>query len=80
MAYEMKEGDISIFVNDKEGNDARPDYTGKALVDGTEMRVALWKRESSGGTAYLSGRVEEKGAFNGSSKSARNTVSNEVPF
>ena len=80
MAYEMKEGDISIFVNDKEGNDARPDYTGKALIDGTEMRVAMWKTQSAGGNTFLSGKVEEKGAYNGSAKSARNTVSNEVPF
>ena len=47
MAYEMKEGDISVFPNDKEGNENRPDLTGKVLLKGEEMRVALWEKESS---------------------------------
>lgn len=31
-----------LFPNDKQGNDARPDYTGKINVDGVEKRLAAW--------------------------------------
>ena len=56
MSYEEKDGDISIFKNEKkEGK--QPDYTGKALVDGTKMRVSLWVREGAKGK-FFSGRIE----------------------
>ena len=78
MAYEMREGDISVFPNDKEGNENRPDLTGKVLLNGQEMRVALWEKESSTtGNKFLSGKIEEK--FNGSVKDIRPSTS-EVPF
>ena len=78
MAYELREGDISVFPNDKEGNENRPDLTGKVLLNGQEMRVALWEKESSTtGNKFLSGKIEEK--FNGSGKDIRPSTS-EVPF
>ena len=74
----MREGDISVFQNDKEGNENRPDLTGKVLLNGQEMRVALWEKESSTtGNKFLSGKIEEK--FNGSGKDIRPSTS-EVPF
>ena len=78
MAYEMKQGEISVFPNDKEGNENLPDLTGKVLLKGEEMRVALWEKESSTtGNKFLSGKIEEK--FNGSGKDIRPSTS-EVPF
>ena len=45
---------------DKQGNDARPDYTGNVtLPDGKEMRMAAWVRESKSGLKFLSGRLSE---------------------
>lgn len=38
-----------LFPNDKQGNDARPDYTGKINVDGVEKRLAAWVTESKSG-------------------------------
>lgn len=31
-----------LFPNDKQGNESRPDYTGKINVEGTEKRLAAW--------------------------------------
>jgi hypothetical protein len=31
-----------LFPNDKEGNENRPDYTGKINVDGVDKRIAAW--------------------------------------
>jgi hypothetical protein len=38
-----------LFPNDKDGNDSRPDYTGKINIDGTEKRLAAWVTESTTG-------------------------------
>jgi len=60
MAYEKKDGDISIFANDKQGNDKRPDFKGSALIDGKEYDVALWTRQSQSGRKYISGSIKLK--------------------
>lgn len=59
MAYEIKDNTFSAFANDKGGNDKRPDWTGKAKIDGKEMRVSIWKRTSASGVEYLSGSISE---------------------
>lgn len=58
MAYERKDGDITLFANDKGGNDKRPDYKGTALIGGVEFEVALWNRVSQKGTSFLSGSIK----------------------
>ena len=75
--YQEKDGDVSLFVNDTEGNEHRPDITGYALINGTKMRVSLWAKES--GKLRFSGRMEPP--MNGSGKSnASKSSSTEVPF
>lgn len=59
MAYELKNNTFSLFENDKKGNDKAPDFRGKGMVDGKEMRIAVWKRKSASGIEYLSGSIEE---------------------
>ena len=59
MAYELKNNTFSLFENDKKGNDKSPDWRGKALIGGKEMRIAVWKRKSASGIEYLSGSIEE---------------------
>ena len=55
MAYQLKDGQGSLFRNDKAGNDRRPDYAGKLMVDGKLLRLVAWVREpQSGGEKYLS--------------------------
>lgn len=59
MAYEMKEKTFSLFPNDKKGNDKAPTWKGKGLIDGKEVRIAVWQRTSASGIEYLSGTIEE---------------------
>lgn len=55
MAYEQKEGDIAIFkVKDHEGN--RPEWTGRALIDGKERDVSLWIKSDT----MLAGQIKDK--------------------
>ena len=45
---------------DKQGNDARPDYTGNITLEGgKEMRMAAWIKTSQSGLKFLSGRISE---------------------
>lgn len=84
MAYEMKEKTFSLFENDKKGNDKSPDWRGKGLIDGKEVRIAIWKRKSASGIEYLSGTIEEP--FKPAEQSAEpeqqieEAVADEIPF
>lgn len=59
MAYEMKEGEITLFINDKT-SDNQPDMKGKAMVKGEILDVAVWRRESANGTIRHSGTIKVK--------------------
>ncbi len=60
MAYEAKEGDVSIFKNSKKTEDKHPDYTGKALIKGETMYLSLWLKQREGGEVFFSGRIEPR--------------------
>ena len=79
MAYELEEGNISVFVNDKGDNPKRPDYTGKCMVDGQELQISLWKSTSKNGLDYLSGKINPP--YNGGSGTATSSASvDDVPW
>jgi len=79
VAYEMEEGQVSLFVNDKGGNDKRPDFRGEGLFKGEKVVISLWKRTSKKGTNYLSGQIQEP--YNGSGSRKGGSVSaDDVPF
>jgi len=59
MAYEKKDGDISLFEN-KKTNDRQPDWKGDLLLNGVTYEVALWSRKDGtilSGTAKVNERV-----------------------
>jgi hypothetical protein len=58
MAYEQKDGDISIFKNNKKATEKQPDYTGTALINGQKMQVALWIKEGQKGK-FFAGKIQE---------------------
>ena len=58
MAYEMKDGDFSLFRNDKEGNEKRPDMRGKACIGGVIYKLSGWTRKTKDGEKYLAGKIE----------------------
>ncbi len=48
-----------LFKADKQGNENRPDYTGKINIEGRELRLAAWVKTSKSGKKFFSGRVSE---------------------
>ena len=51
---ETKQNSGAIFKNDKKTNEKQPDYKGKVNVNGKDMEIALWLKESSKGLMYFS--------------------------
>jgi uncharacterized protein (DUF736 family) len=55
---EKKNNSGALFINEQK-NDKQPNYRGTALINGKEMKIAGWKRESKSGITYLSLLFEE---------------------
>ena len=81
MAYELKDGDGSLFFNSSKTKENHPDYTGRVQLDGRLYRIAGWKRSTKAGAGYLSLRITlqlqpsgeidfEKGAASEAAKAA----------
>lgn len=79
VAYEMREGKLSIFRNNKEGNEKRPDLTGKGIYKGEEVHISLWETVSKNGTKYMSGDIQPPYNGGGSRKAAPRRA-DDVPF
>ena len=53
-----------LFKNDKQGNENRPDYTGRIQIDGKEWRLAAWIKDGNKGK-FMSINVSEFQDSNG---------------
>ena len=80
MAYEIEEGQVSVFVNDKGDNPKRPDYTGKGLFAGKEFQISLWKSTSKNGLDYLSGKISEPYNGGGGDYAQSSASVDDVPW
>jgi len=56
---ETKNNSGAIFKNDKKTSDKAPDYKGKVNVNGKEMEVSMWIKESQKGVKYFSASFQE---------------------
>lgn len=60
MAYEMKEGDISIFQNKKKTEEKHPSIKGSCLINGTECEISLWTKTDKNGSKFWQGKIKTK--------------------
>jgi hypothetical protein len=75
----------SLFKNDKEGNEARPDYKGMSNIEGVEYNVSVWLKTSKGGMKYMAMVYEKKKPGGGtagqvSRKKAEPVAEDDIPF
>lgn len=49
MSYEQKPNTGSLFKNDKQGNEKRPDYTGSVNIDGRSYWLDAWLKDGTKG-------------------------------
>ena len=52
--YETKPNSGSLFKNEKKESDNHPDYTGSALIDGTDYWMNAWLKSSESGRKWMS--------------------------
>ena len=57
--YQKRDGDVSLFAN-KNATPNSPYWKGKALINGEEYTISLWKRTGQSSGEYLNGRIERK--------------------
>lgn len=54
MGYELKDGQGSIFKTKEKHSENSPDYKGKVKVNGEELSISLWVKESKSKEKYFS--------------------------
>ena len=58
--FERKDLTGALFINSrKEPGSRQPDYSGNALIEGVEYRIAGWKQKAKSGVVYLSLKFSE---------------------
>jgi hypothetical protein len=48
MAFETREGQGALFVNDRKEGEQQPDYRGNVRIGGVLYRLSGWRRDSNG--------------------------------
>jgi uncharacterized protein (DUF736 family) len=73
---ETKLNSGAIFKNAKKTNEKQPDYQGTVNVNGKEMQISMWLKESQKGTKYFSVAFQEPFKKDAENK----TYSNETKY
>jgi uncharacterized protein (DUF736 family) len=57
--FEMKDDSMNLWKNAyKNEGDKKPDYTGKAKVNGVQLDASMWINTNKEGKRYLSGKFQ----------------------
>lgn len=59
MESKNKNNSGAIFKNNNKTKDTQPDYKGTVNVNGKDMEISLWFKESQKGTKYFSASFQE---------------------
>ena len=70
-----------LFKNERKEKESQPDYTGRVNMNGKEMRLAAWIKESQKGK-FFSMKLSELQDSNQNSNQNNNQsfVSDDIPF
>ena len=82
MAYEQKDGQGSLFKNDKKDTEQQPDYRGSITIGGREYWLSAWIKSSKAGQKYMSLSAQPKEQRNApsSGKTLHPGFDQEIPF
>ena len=53
MAYELKDGEGSLFKNERKESETHADYTGQSRLGGVEYWASYWIKETKDGKKYM---------------------------
>lgn len=54
MAYETKDNTGSLFRNNRKESERHPDYNGSVRIDGHDLWISGWLKETKDGQKYFS--------------------------
>lgn len=84
MAYEVKDGQGSLFKNKRKETEKHPDYNGSIKINGVEHWLSAWLKVAQSGETYMSlslGKPKEpKVAPATQSTSAAAPFNDDIPF
>ena len=75
---ERKDNTGVLFKIAEKESDKHPDLTGKCMVNGKEMEIAVWENTSKKGSLYLSLKFQEP--YQKQTVDNTNASSDEIPF
>jgi hypothetical protein len=70
VAYELKDGEGSLFKNDKKRGDTDPDTNGSARIGGVDYVINGWKKNAKSGLSYMKLSLRPKSEVAGKKKAA----------
>lgn len=77
MAYVLRDGQGSLFKNDKKTSDSHPNARGELMIDGVLYEVAAWTKQGTKGPFQsLSVKRKEVGGVRPQKSSERNSYGN----
>jgi len=53
VTYQPRDGDGSLFDNDRKQSSQHPDMTGQILIGGVEYWISAWRKSSRDGTKHF---------------------------
>lgn len=74
--YQERDQSGTIFPNNRKERESQPDFTGKAIVNGTPVYVSAWNKDN--GRISLAFKNREAGAFDKKDQPADDPDS--IPF
>ena len=81
MAWELKDGNGSLFKNDRKEEDKHPDYRGEIMVGGTIYWLSAWIKEGKNGKFMsLSAKAKEDKAPEVKTTGGVAEIDQDIPF
>ena len=80
---EKKNNAGAIFKNTYKKAESHPDYKGKCVVNGKEMEIALWVKDTKTGEKYFSASFSEPYVAQEQGQAPTNTpvmLNDDLPF
>lgn len=69
MAFELRDGQGSLFRNERATTDRHPTHTGSCMIGGVEYRISAWTKEGKKGR-FFSLAIEPKDTDFGAGRDA----------